>query len=364
MKSIPSFARNENDNLLFQHLKKLVHEEIRSLDTKRLFWVRLKVFLFPLLYISIYAFALQQAKHLFLFYTCFGLMGAIVVMIYLNIIHDAGHNTIFKTKKANSLLLYLLDLLGANSYIWKIKHIKLHHSFPNVAGWDSDMQQHGLIKLFPSDRTRKIHRYQHITIFFLYPLFFFNWLVVRDFKDYFSNNQPLKKIQKIPLREYIKLFLFKSFFFFYTLILPVVFFGFTSLQTAAALMFMLVTAAIIALAGLLTQHVNIKNDFPLVQENGTLESTWFIMQLTTGNNVHTTNWVMRVLLGNFNYHLSHHLFPNISYAYGKEITAVIKAYSKQHDLPYRSFSFTNALKYHYLLVRKNGMQKEFFQEGL
>lgn len=364
MKSIPSFARNENDNILFQELKKIVHEKIRSLDTKRLFWVKLKVFLFPLLYVAVYITALQQHNHLIFFYACFSLMGAIIVMIYLNIIHDAGHNIIFKTKKANAVLLYLLDLLGANSYIWKIKHIKLHHSFPNVAGWDSDMEQHGLIKLYPSDKTKKIHRYQHITIFVLYPLFFFNWLVVRDFKDYFSNKQPLKKIQKIPVREYIKLFLFKSFFFFYTLVIPVLFFEFTFLQAAAALMLMLVTAAIIALAGLLTQHVNIKNDFPLVQENGKLESTWFITQLATGNNVHTTNWVMRVLLGNFNYHLSHHLFPNISYAYSKEITAIIKDYSKQHDLPYRSFSFINALKYHYLLVKKNGMQKSIFEENI
>jgi linoleoyl-CoA desaturase len=66
-----------------------------------------------------------------------------------------GTTQFLKQKKANSLLLYLLDLLGANSYIWKIKHIKLHHSFPNVAGWDSDMQQHGLIKLFPSDKDKK-----------------------------------------------------------------------------------------------------------------------------------------------------------------------------------------------------------------
>jgi len=71
MKSIPSFARNENDNILFQELKKIVHEKIRSLDTKRLFWVKLKVFLFPLLYIAIYILALQQHNHLNFFLCLF-----------------------------------------------------------------------------------------------------------------------------------------------------------------------------------------------------------------------------------------------------------------------------------------------------
>ena len=358
MKSMPSFCKNENDNFHFKQLKKLVYEEVKNLGTKRLRWVKLKTFLFPLLYIAAYVIALQQKEHVFLFYTCFVLMGMFMVMIYLNIIHDAGHNAIFKAKKTNESLLLLLDLLGANSYIWKIKHVQLHHDFPNVAGWDSDVQQHGLIKFFPSDKTKKIHKYQHITIFFLYPLFFLNWLLIRDFKDYFLATQPVKKIHSIPLKEYVKLFLFKLVFIFYIIFLPILFFGFTFSQTTLALMFMLVTAAIIALAGLLTQHVNIKNDFPVVQQNGSLETTWFIMQLVTVNNVHTTNWVTRVLLGNFNYHLAHHLFPHISYAYAKEVTAIISAYSKQNDLPYRSFSFSNALKYHYLLVKKNGIQKD------
>lgn len=364
MKPFPSFIRNDNDNFHFQQLKRLVYEKVTSSDNKRMFWVKFKVILLPVLYISVYEIALRQHDHLVWFYTCFAVMGILMVMIYLNIIHDAGHNNIFKSKKINQSLLYLLDLLGANSYIWKIKHVQLHHRFPNVAGWDSDVQQHGIIKLFPSDKTRSIHKYQHIMIFFLYPLFFLNWLMVRDFKDYFVKTQPVKKLKKIPAREYIKLFFFKAFFFGYVLVLPVLIFKFTFLETLTALLLMLVTAAIIALAGLLTQHVNIRNDFPVVQPNGGFESTWFITQLATGNNVHTTNWVTRVLLGNFNYHLAHHLFPNISYAYSKEITDIIAAYSKKHDLPYRSFSFSNALKYHYLLVKKNGRQKDFFEDDV
>ena len=31
--------------------------------------------------------------------------------------------------------------MGANSYIWKIRHIRLHHNYPNVMGWDSDFEQ-------------------------------------------------------------------------------------------------------------------------------------------------------------------------------------------------------------------------------
>ena len=96
-------------------------------------------------------------------------------------------NTLFKNKRINNWYVHFFDLLGANSYIWKIRHIRLHHNYPNVMGWDSDFEQSEMARVFPHGHYSKMHKYQHIYLPFLYPFFLLNWLLIRDFKDFFNN---------------------------------------------------------------------------------------------------------------------------------------------------------------------------------
>jgi linoleoyl-CoA desaturase len=363
MESMPLYSKHQADQQCFLELKKSVYQKVSSMGTDRQKWSRLKARILPLCYFAFYIIALQQSKHVWLFYFFYVLMGLMMVLLYLNIIHEASHNSLFRNKKINSLFMYLFDLIGANSYIWKLRHTRLHHNFSNVAGWDSDIQQSSLFKVFPSDETKRIHRNQHIRVFFVYPLYLLNWLLIRDFKDYFSKQQTIQKICKIPFIEYVKLFLFKSVFLFFIIIVPAVFFDFTWLQSLAAFVIMLIVAGVFALTVLLPPHANIKNDFPVV-ENGALSSSWFRHQLETTNDITTSNWFTRHIMGDFNYHLAHHLFPKISHVYASEVSKIIKEHASRYDLPYRSYTLFEALKYHYLLIKKNGMPQDFFEEDM
>jgi linoleoyl-CoA desaturase len=51
-------------------------------------------------------------------------------------------------------------------------------------------------------------------------------------------------------------------------------------------------------------------------------------------------------LGNFNFHVAHHLFPNYSYAYYNEITEEIEEFAKEHNLGYKRFPIFTALGKH------------------
>jgi linoleoyl-CoA desaturase len=135
-----------------------------------------------------------------------------LVFTFLNTIHDAVHGTIFKSRRANQLFIYLFDLMGANSYIWKVRHVRFHHNYPNVEGWDTVIKQSPLARVFPNGPYAKLHRYQHIYLPLLYLLYLANWLLVRDFKDYFIRKRTVRRLVNIPKIEYIKLFLFKGFF--------------------------------------------------------------------------------------------------------------------------------------------------------
>jgi len=163
---------------------------------------------------------LLYGTNVYILYGCYFFFGCSIVFNFLNIIHDAVHNTLFRRKWINALYVYLLDLLGANSYSWKVRHIRLHHNYPNVMGWDSDFEQSPMARIFPHGSYSKIHKYQHLYLPVLYLLFLFNWLLVRDFRDFFNRNSLVSKVTTIPAKEYIKLFIFKATYLFYIFILP------------------------------------------------------------------------------------------------------------------------------------------------
>ena len=279
-------------------------------------------------------------------------MGITIVLIFVNLVHDAVHQSIFSNKKMNNLWLYFFDIIGGNSYIWNIRHKLLHHRYQNVAGWDSDIEQASIFRIYPHDKKVNIHNFQPILIFFFYPIFLLNWLFIRDFKDFFDKKKLVRKVCNIPKIEYVKLFVFKIFYVFYIIIIPVLN-GVSVFQAIGAMIVMIVVAGICALLVLLTPHANLTNEFPLPDNQGKLPTTWLNHQFDTANDISLNNWVSRNVMGNFNYHVSHHLFPKINSSYAPEVTEVVKNYAEKHGFNYRTLTLLEAFKEHYKLIKLN-----------
>src|SRR4051812_41634001 len=117
----PSFIKN-SDAELFQRLRKQVNATVNQLEEKRRPGILLKAILFPSLYIIAYLCALNWAAESSIYYICFFTMGFLLVLNFLNLIHEAVHSTLFLNKRVNNWYVHLFDLMGANSYIWKIRH--------------------------------------------------------------------------------------------------------------------------------------------------------------------------------------------------------------------------------------------------
>src|SRR5687768_5776576 len=215
----PRYSKSGNE-AIFQQLRQEVNSLVQQLESKRRGSILLKAFLFPALYIITYITLLFAGMNTWAFFACYFLLGILIVMIFLNIVHDAVHGTIFNSKKWNDWYVYLFDLVGANSYVWKLRHIRFHHNYPNVNGWDTDIEQSSLARIIPSGKALALHRYQHVYLPLLYPFYLFNWLLLRDFKDFFNKKKTIWKLVTIPRSEYVKLFLFKALFLFYLIALP------------------------------------------------------------------------------------------------------------------------------------------------
>ncbi len=355
---LPQHKNIDRDKVLLNKLYKLVNEEVKQLKPSRINYLKIKLFILPVIYLGLYGTLLFYTNHIWFFYLLYSLMGLMVVIIFSNLIHELCHGNIFKSPRHNSLAYYLFDLLGANSYIWQQRHLKLHHRYPNMNGWDADVEQKGPIAIFPHEGIKKFQRYQHRYVFVLYPLFFLNWLLVRDFRDYFSHNRVIRKAYEIPKVEYLKLFLFKSVYLLMILIVPWTITDFSIIQVLIGFLLLTFSGSILAMVILLTPHVNYDNEFPVMDDNGNISISWLRHQLITTNDISNTNWFIRNVMGNFNYHLAHHLFPRISSVYAPEVTQLVKTFLQENDLPYRSYPLGTSFKKHYQLIRGNAIRPD------
>jgi len=349
-----SYNKNKEEIQLFNDLRKRVKIRVDEIPENRDNYLKIKAILLPAVYFGSYIVALFNGQNPWIYTGMFFLMGLTLVLIYLNIIHEAAHNNVYKTKKYNRWLLWIFDLIGANSYIWQKRHIVSHHHYPNVDGWDTDVEQSGPIKIFPHVEAKGIQKYQDKYIFFAYPFYLFNWMLLRDFKDFFSKNRVIYKVHgPAPREEKIKMVILKLFYLFYQIAVPVIFFKVSFGLAFGAWVLQIFVASIFALFVLLPLHPLPDNAFPLPDEDNVLPFSWLRHQLEVTNDLSNNNWFIRHVLGNFNFHVAHHLFPNYSYAYYNEITEEIEQFAKENNFVYKRFPLFTALKKHYTLLKMN-----------
>jgi len=358
----PHYIKEAEADRHFKAMREQVSQLMRSLPGSRKYIIRFKAFLLPVLFFGTYNIALFQTSYL-LFCVAYILLGLMLVIIFLNLIHEASHNNLFRGRKHNRRFMMLFDMIGANSYMWNKRHVILHHNYTNVEGWDSDIEKSKFLKVHPLDSKKSVPHYHHLLIF-LYPLFITNWFLLRDFKDFFNPNMIVRKLGTPPRIEYLKLFFFKFLFLGYLVIIPALLTPFHWWQAALALFMMLLSAGLFALMVLLPPHVNTSNQFPIVSGDMKLQQSWFMHQLNTTNDVTTSNWFTRYVMANCNFHLAHHLFPNISHVYAKEVTDTIRKYAQREGLNYRAYPLFNTFRNHYRLIRSNGRWMDILEEDM
>jgi len=359
----PVYLKPDADDF-FKMLRNEVNEKVLKNNTL----YRLNVIksisllvLFFLFYGGILFFGNNTAL-LFLFYI---LSGITMIVLFVNAFHDAAHNALFKSSKYNEWFTYVLELFGGNRWLWIRRHISLHHAYPNVPDWDIDIKQSDIIRIFPNSPLFNYHKYQHIYMWFIYPLYSLNWIYIRDFKDFFGkkNNYVKKIVDKIPTIEIYKLFIAKIFNLFYLLFLPmivldqpwyIVFAGWLSLHLCGSAL---------GVVALVSTHVDEDAHFPTTDEEGNLSATWAMHQMIVTKDFSTDSKLANFLYGGFTHHVAHHLFPHIGHTYYPYITPIIKKYAEEYKLPYTSYPFYQAVRSHFRMLKNQGVKENIMMTG-
>lgn len=280
-------------------------------------------------------------------------LGLAMAGIGFNIQHDGGHRATSETQGWNRAMALTLDVLGGSSYIWHWKHNVQHHTNPNVAGLDADIDLQPFARLSPHQPWRPAHRLQHLYTWLLYALLAVKWHFVDDFKDVITGRIGALDFPR-PRGADLAVFIGgKAFFFGWMFVVPAML-----LPLGQVLLNYLVASVVVSLALALTFQA--AHCVPLAQfpaESQRVE--WAAHQAMTSVDFAPEHPFWTWFLGGLNYQLEHHLFPRICHVHYPQLAPLVRAACEAHGVPYQVMpSVPAALRLHGRWLAQMGRQPE------
>jgi linoleoyl-CoA desaturase len=287
---------------------------------------------------------------------CF-VLGMNLAVVGFNVMHEGGHQSFSKHNWLNKVSAYSLNVLGGNSYFWKIKHNINHHTFTNIEGMDSDIDVKPFMRLHEGQPRYWFHRFQHVYWVFLYGISYVTWVFYDDFAKYISgkvsfNSEP----RSLALKEHFIFWITKVLYVAFYIVLPIIMVGW--LQTLIGFTIITFVCGLFISVVFQLAHMVEGTQFPLPDEQShRIKQEWAIHQLSTTANFATDNKIMSWLLGGLNFQIEHHLFPRISHIHYPNISKFVKETCKEYNIEYIEYSsLLKALYSHLFHIRRLGIQ--------
>ncbi|MBL3658619.1 fatty acid desaturase family protein [Fulvivirga sediminis] len=281
----------------------------------------------------------------------FGMSG-----IGMGVMHDAIHGAYSKNRKINKYMGYTMNLIGANASIWKIQHNVLHHTYTNIEDSDDDINAPFFLRFSPHAKRYKVHRFQHLYIWFFYGLSTLSWITVKDFVRMYRYRKMGFFGSKTEYRKEIaKVIAWKLLYYSYVLVLPMIMVPLAPWMILLAFVVMHFITGLAITTVFQTAHVMPSTAFPLPDENGIIASDWFIHQLATTSNFSPKSRFFSWLIGGLNFQIEHHLLPNICHVHYKKLSKIVAETAKEYGIPYHTKrTFVEAIWDHVKMLRQLG----------
>jgi linoleoyl-CoA desaturase len=261
------------------------------------------------------------------------ILGGLVAGIGFNVMHDGSHGSFSTNKIVNRIAASSISLLGANHFMWNMKHNMIHHSFTNIDGVDDDIEIGILMRMAPTQKRYKMHRFQHVYFWVLYMLLYVFWIFFSDYQKYFSRrigNVPLKKMS---LADHIEFWGVKLYHAAVFIIIPIAAVGWVDWVIGFVTM-CFVAGFILSIVFQLAHTVE-HAQFPTADvETNKLPDEFAAHQIKTTANFATRNKLVSWLVGGLNFQIEHHLFPKISHVHYPAISEIVKNVCREYQLQY------------------------------
>lgn len=284
------------------------------------------------------------------------IMGIGEAGIGMGVMHDAAHGSFSKRKWINALMSESICLLGSSLINWKIQHNVLHHTYPNIHEWDTDLDVRALKLSSNSQQKNRIFKYQHLFGPFLYSLLTLNKFLfdIRYLKMY-RDKGALAALHQDYKATLIKQILLKLVYLAVFFVLPILFTDFAIWQIILGFVIMHLTASMIMGTVFQLAHVVEDVEEPLPNENGEIHNQYAVHQLETTSDFGKRNGLFSWYIGGLNFQVVHHLFPNVSHVHYAELSSIVRTTAHEFNQPYHwERNAFSALKSHLRTLKRIG----------
>jgi linoleoyl-CoA desaturase len=274
--------------------------------------------------------------------------------IGFNIMHDGAHGSLSSHPVLNRLAALTLNMLGASSFMWNIKHNVIHHTFTNVEDHDDDLLNQPLFRMSPSQPRKRFHRFQHLYWPIGYGLVYVAWIFFLDVRKYFNRRIATRSGIKISFMNQIGFWLTKLIYILCFVVLPLQYYSFGQ-WIIGYLTYTITTGIIISVIFQLAHTVEQTTFVNPNKETAVIESDWASHQVKTTANFATHNPVITWFVGGLNFQVEHHLFPRISHVHYPALSPIVKEICQRHGLSYLNEpSFGGAVASHIKFLHQLG----------
>lgn len=353
----PTFP-NRSGAAFHAELKKLVaaHFEERNLSTRGGIAMIIKTALLLSLIFVPYAVILSQSVPPVVMLALAAVIGVGIAGVGFAVSHDALHGAYSENSRVNTIVGWSMDLVGGSSYLWKITHNIIHHTYTNIHGTDEDLAVSPLLRLSPHAQRHWFHRLQHWYALVLYSMTSMFWVFVKDYKYLLARDiGPYENKHHKPA-DVVGLILGKVVFYGWSVVIPFLVLDLAWWQVTLGI----VVAHLVAgtALGIVFQlaHVVEATAHPEPGNDAAMDDSWVAHELATTANFAPRNRLLTWYVGGLNYQVEHHLFPRICSKYYPELSPIVAKLAAEYGLPYHSNStLLSAFRSHLRTLKAFGL---------
>lgn len=279
--------------------------------------------------------------------------GVATLLVAVNIGHDAAHGVVSGRRAVDDAILIASFLpLGVDSYLWRMRHLRSHHAFPNVNGCDIDIDSNAFLRLSPNHPRRAYQRYQHLYAPFIFWLVGLHTVLVQDviylFKRRLANMADIRH----PASVYVRFILCKLAYLAITFVVPMAILPFPWWQVALGAVAMSFVTSMLFVYMLIGTHFAEEAIFPEVGADGELGHDWVEHAMATSVDWSPDSRIAYFVAGGANSHAAHHLFPQISHTHYHAISRIIRDTAAEFGVKYNVNHLLGMLRSHFRFLRR------------
>ena len=270
--------------------------------------------------------------------------------------HDALHGAYSDDARVNAVIGSSMDLIGGSSYLWRITHNIIHHTYTNIHGTDEDLAVSPLLRLSPHAPRHWFHRFQHWYALVLYSMTTMFWVFIKDFKYLAARDLGPYEDCKHSARDVAGLFIGKAVYYTWSLVVPFVVLDLAWWQIGCGILAAHLVAGVTLGIVFQLAHVVEETAHPVPDEvTRAMPESWVVHELATTANFAPTNRWLTWYVGGLNFQVEHHLFPKVCSRHYPAISRIVAELARQHDLPYHVHpTLTSAIRSHLRTLRTFG----------